>query len=824
MNHTIYLSLAIAILFISHSITYAQEITRLVLVSATTHQDIRTLQERDTINLAETGTDLNVRAETSPTLVGSVLFEYGSVFNTRTENIAPYVMTGDNNGKYYAWKPAVGTYTLKVTAFSAANRQGTQGTTKVVELVVINQSNSGTDIPLPSNPGTGKVSINGELRKWHTITLSFNGPFCKETDNSPNPFLDYRLTVSFSNGKKTYVVPGYFAADGNAANTGASAGNIWRAHFSPDEVGTWTYLVSFRLGKDAAVNENAAYGASVKPLDGLKGAFAVDATNKTGRDFRGKGRLQYVGEHYLKFAETGEYFLKQGADSPENFLGYAEFDGDFKTDKIKDELVKTWQPHVQDWKSGDPTWQNGKGKGIIGAVNYLASKGLNAFSFLTMNVNGDDRNVFPFLTYQDFTHYDCSRLDQWEIVFEHAQRRGMYLHFKTQETENQTLLDGGNTTRLRKLYYRELIARFGHHLALNWNLGEENGQWGRITAFQNTEQRKAMAEYFFDHDPYHHHIVIHNGLRPEDLLGKDSKLTGYSMQTDNRDFSEVHGNVKYWLQKSREAGKPWVVACDEPGDAKYAVLPDSIDKEHNDARKNGLWGALLAGGGGNEWYFGYASAHSDLTLQNYRSRDLWWDQCRHALRFFANYKIPFWKMRNNNALTSNDSDYCFYADGEYYVILIKENGTTSLNLPTGEYSVFWYNPRSGGSLQKGSLATIAGGTKVSVGTAPREQTRDWVVLLQRIVKSPLPDGVLNMNAEHFNIYPNPTFDQLTVDDMPTGIHRILIFSVQGTLVKTIALEPEQTTAVLDVSDLTAGTYFLHLEGSEQVRTGKFIKK
>ena len=34
-----------------------------------------------------------------------------------------------------------------------------------------------------------------------------------------------------------------------------------------------------------------------------------------------------------------------------------------------------------------------------------------------------------------------------------------------------------------KLYCRELIARFGHNLALNWNLGEENTQ--------TTEQQQA---------------------------------------------------------------------------------------------------------------------------------------------------------------------------------------------------------------------------------------------------------------------------------------------------------------------------------------------
>ena len=34
-------------------------------------------------------------------------------------------------------------------------------------------------------------------------------------------------------------------------------------------------------------------------------------------------------------------------------------------------------------------------------------------------------------------------------------------------------MDGGNLGPERILYYRELIARFGYHLALNWNLGEE---------------------------------------------------------------------------------------------------------------------------------------------------------------------------------------------------------------------------------------------------------------------------------------------------------------------------------------------------------------
>ena len=53
--------------------------------------------------------------------------------------------------------------------------------------------------------------------------------------------------------------------------------------------------------------------------------MTIAATDKTAPDFRAKGRLEYVGKHYLRFAGTGEYFLKTGADAPETLLAYAGF-------------------------------------------------------------------------------------------------------------------------------------------------------------------------------------------------------------------------------------------------------------------------------------------------------------------------------------------------------------------------------------------------------------------------------------------------------------------------------------------------------------------
>ena len=76
-------------------------------------------------------------------------------------------------------------------------------------------------------------------------------------------------------------------------------------------------------------------------------------------------------------------------------------------------------------------------------------------------------------------------------MFDHATANGLYLHFEVAKTTKSTTiasatkatrrtvsvsLDGGQLGPERKLYCRELIARFAHELAINWNIGEENTQ------------------------------------------------------------------------------------------------------------------------------------------------------------------------------------------------------------------------------------------------------------------------------------------------------------------------------------------------------------
>lgn len=570
-----------------------------------------------------------------------------------------------------------------------------------------------------SNLGS-RTAIAGEQRQWHKVTLTFAGPNASET-SSVNPFRNYRLNVTFKHAGtgRSFMVPGYFAADGNAANTSATAGSRWRVHFAPDATGTWTYLVSFRTGADVAVSTSSTAGTATS-FNGETGSFTIDATNKTGADFRAHGRLQEVGQHYLQHLGSKKYFVKVGAGSPENLLAYAAFDNT----KPGKKPLHYYSPHANHYRSGDPTWKDGRGKNLIGALNYLAGKHMNSVYFLTMNVGGDGDDVFPWTSKSERYRFDVSKLAQWEIVFQHMDRLGIHLHVITQEQENDQLLDGGALGVQRKLYYRELIARFAHHLGLTWNLGEENTN--------TSAQRSAFANYINALDPYFHPIAVHTFPSDRDsiytgLIGHDV-IGAASLQLQSP--SIVHTEALKWVKKSAASGQKWVVAVDELGAASVGVVPDSVDPTHSDIMHRVLWGSLMAGAAGVEWYFGYNYPNHDLTCEDWTSRDRMWTLSHHAARFFREY-MPLPLVTNHNGITSSTSDYCFGKPGTAYAIYLPDGATTNITLPSTEtYSVHWYNPRTGGALVTGTVASVKGGTH-SVGKPPVEQTRDWVALLRR---------------------------------------------------------------------------------------------
>lgn len=605
-----------------------------------------------------------------------------------------------------------------------------------------NENGAGTDITRLDNERyarnlfnwlAGRAIINGTMTKWHPLTLSFAGPWASEMDADPNPFLDYRLQVTFTGpSEQSYLVPGFFAGDG----AGGGSGTVWQVRFAPDQAGAWNYSASFRLGSDVAVDLDPTAGQGIS-FDGASGTFTVADRDPQAAGFLSQGRLEYVNSHYLKFRD-GNYWIKGGTDSPENLFGYKGFDNTVNQsggagDGGLENGLHRYPAHVSDWQSGDPNFSsadtNYDGKGIIGALNYLSSQHVNSVYFLPMNLGGDGRETYPFVgaTGSDFdnTHYDISKLYQWNQVLNHAQEKGIAAHFVLAETEsgNENWFDEGQLGVERKLYYRELVARFGYLLAIKWNLSEENDF--------SVASLRSFADYIQALDWQNHTVAVHthpDNFSDYEQIKGDTRFSATSIQY-NPDRANDH--VETWRDKSADAGWPWVLDMDENNPAGTGLADGNADN----LRKRVLYDVYFSGGN-IEWYAGYHNLPlgGDIRLEDFRTRQAMWEYMWHARRFMEE-NLPFWEMSPADDLLTDEATafgggQVFAKAGATYAVYLPDaspSGLLDFSSAPGEYSLSWYDPRIGQFI--GSSQAVTGGGSISLGTPPNSPNEDWVVLL-----------------------------------------------------------------------------------------------
>ncbi|GGX06291.1 T9SS type A sorting domain-containing protein [Aquimarina muelleri] len=81
---------------------------------------------------------------------------------------------------------------------------------------------------------------------------------------------------------------------------------------------------------------------------------------------------------------------------------------------------------------------------------------------------------------------------------------------------------------------------------------------------------------------------------------------------------------------------------------------------------------------------------------------------------------------------------------------------------------------------------------------------------------------VNTNEERFKLYPNPVSGVLNISIGKTPIQNLQIFSMFGQLIHSV--DNQGTKQQIDVSDLSAGTYFVRITADETIVTRSFVVK
>jgi hypothetical protein len=391
-------------------------------------------------------------------------------------------------------------------------------------------------LAIPSLILTAGAAAPASYGKWSKIELAVNGPV-SQGRGDPNPFV-VQLDVDFTSPSgHRHQVPGFYDGDGR----GGLDGNVWKVRFSADELGEWTYHTS----------------SNNKQLDGRTGRFTVTGVPSAAQGFWKWGRLEYVGTaknkiRYLKFRD-GPYWLKAGCDDPENFLGnYRNYNT----------LAKR-----------------------KAAVDYLAQRGVNSLYIMTHNLDGDDKDVWPWLGANareakshggNNARFDVAKLDQWRELFEYMQTKGVVPYLVL---EDDSAWKGYDHER----YYREMIARFGYLPALVFNLGEEHNENYRLS--QALDYVRRLQEL----DPYDHPRAIHNVNRPNDQYVDAPQVDLTSIQTGSP-------GSRRGLENALEHNRitiDWINRC---AARERRILVVNFDEARPEEDRRCWWSVYVGGG------------------------------------------------------------------------------------------------------------------------------------------------------------------------------------------------------------------------------------
>jgi hypothetical protein len=232
-----------------------QVVNRFTLVNADTDEDIIEIKEGDVINInALPTTHLNVRANTDPATVGSVLFSLrGPQRRDHIENSAPYALFGNNGQDYLPWtpEPATGDYTLTATPYSAAAAGGEKGRAYRVAFSLVRSTPDAVNLVLEHRadiPGGTAALRKGEAGAGVESEMNDASAGPRLYPSYPNPFRA-ATTIAFRLVKESRVQLAVLDKHGLPVNhllDQVMPAGEHKAHWQPRHLPSGVYVVQLR--------------------------------------------------------------------------------------------------------------------------------------------------------------------------------------------------------------------------------------------------------------------------------------------------------------------------------------------------------------------------------------------------------------------------------------------------------------------------------------------------------------------------------------------------------------------------------------------------
>ncbi len=149
--------------------------------------------------------NLNIRANSNPSTVGSVRFEFNA--SPSIENVAPYALCGDFSGDYRPCGFTAGSYSLRATPFSGSDAVGSAGNSLTITFSVIDAAPTPTPTPSPT-PSPAMVFPGADWQVASPEQLGVNSSRLEEAFSYLSQYLDVSSTAVIRNGYLIRISPG----------------------------------------------------------------------------------------------------------------------------------------------------------------------------------------------------------------------------------------------------------------------------------------------------------------------------------------------------------------------------------------------------------------------------------------------------------------------------------------------------------------------------------------------------------------------------------------------------------------------------------------